>query len=61
MISNELFEPSLSFFPTQTAVARANGNPKTLIADDQTDVLAALHILLKSEGYQTETVTSPAA
>ncbi len=35
--------------------------PRTLIADDQPDVLAALHLLLKSEGFQTETVTSPSA
>jgi sigma-B regulation protein RsbU (phosphoserine phosphatase) len=35
--------------------------PRTLIADDQTDVIAALRLLLKSEGYQTEGVTSPGA
>src|SRR5258705_3038063 len=32
-----------------------------LIADDQQDVLAALRLLLKGAGYQTEAVTSPAA
>src|ERR1043166_1221207 len=31
---------------------------KILIADDQRDVLEALRILLKSEGYQTEGVSS---
>jgi DNA-binding NtrC family response regulator len=31
---------------------------RILIADDQRDVLEALRILLKSEGYQTEAVTS---
>src|SRR4029453_8483138 len=31
---------------------------KILIADDQRDVLEALRILLKGEGYQTEGVTS---
>jgi phosphoserine phosphatase RsbU/P len=37
-------------------------NPRrALIADDQTDVLEALHLLLKGEGYQTELVTSPRA
>ena len=36
-------------------------NPRVLIADDQTDVLEALRLLLKSEGYQSEAVTSPAA
>lgn len=35
--------------------------PRTLIADDQPDVIAALRLLLKSEGYQTEGVTSPSA
>ncbi|HLY62311.1 MAG TPA: SpoIIE family protein phosphatase [Terriglobia bacterium] len=34
---------------------------RALIADDQTDVLEALHLLLKGEGYQTELVTSPRA
>jgi len=34
---------------------------RILIADDQRDVLEALRILLKGEGYQTETVTSLAA
>src|SRR5262249_27586090 len=32
--------------------------PRILIADDQRDVLEALRILLKSEGYQTDSVTS---
>jgi DNA-binding NtrC family response regulator len=35
--------------------------PRLLIADDQRDILEALQLLLKSEGYQTECVTSPAA
>jgi DNA-binding NtrC family response regulator len=34
---------------------------RILIADDQRDVLEALRILLKSEGYQTEAVTSLAS
>jgi DNA-binding NtrC family response regulator len=34
--------------------------PKILIADDQPDVLEALRLLLKGEGYQTESVSSPA-
>ena len=33
--------------------------PRVLIADDQPDVLDALRLLLKGEGYQTETVRSP--
>ncbi len=34
--------------------------PRVLIADDQPDVLTALRLLLKAEGYETETATSPA-
>jgi DNA-binding NtrC family response regulator len=41
---------------------RTADSPKhrILIADDQRDVLEALRLLLKGEGYQTEAVTSPA-
>jgi sigma-B regulation protein RsbU (phosphoserine phosphatase) len=35
--------------------------PRALIADDQPDVLLALQLLLKSEGYQIESANSPAA
>ena len=42
----------------RTAPAAA---PRILIADDQPDVLEALRLLLKSEGYQIEPVSSPAA
>jgi phosphoserine phosphatase RsbU/P len=35
--------------------------PRTLIADDQPDVRAALHLLLKGAGYQTEAADSPGA
>ena len=34
---------------------------RVLIADDQADVLAALRLLLKGEGYETESADSPAA
>jgi len=34
---------------------------RILIADDQTDVLAALRLLFKGEGFETEAVNSPAA
>lgn len=37
-----------------------SGTPRTLIADDQPDVLEALRLLLKTEGYQIEAVNSPA-
>jgi DNA-binding NtrC family response regulator len=35
--------------------------PRILIADDQPDVIEALRLLLKSEGYATEGAKSPAA
>jgi sigma-B regulation protein RsbU (phosphoserine phosphatase) len=35
--------------------------PRTLIADDEPDILTALRLLLKSDGYEPETVSSPAA
>src|SRR5512132_1249002 len=34
---------------------------RVLIADDQPDVLEALRLLLKGEGLESETVSSPAA
>jgi phosphoserine phosphatase RsbU/P len=34
--------------------------PRTLIADDHPDVVAALRMLLRNEGWQTEAATSPA-
>jgi DNA-binding NtrC family response regulator len=37
-----------------------SNSARILIADDQEDVLAALRLLLKGEGYRTETVNSPA-
>src|SRR5262250_1981021 len=37
-----------------------NNFPRVLIADDQPDVIEALRLLLKGEGFQTEAVTSPA-
>jgi DNA-binding NtrC family response regulator len=39
----------------------ANTAARVLVADDQRDVLEALRLLLKSEGIETETVSSPAA
>jgi DNA-binding NtrC family response regulator len=38
----------------------ASASPRILISDDQPDVLEALRLLLKPEGFHTETVTSPA-
>jgi DNA-binding NtrC family response regulator len=37
-----------------------SNTPRILIADDQADVRAALHLLFKGEGFQTEVAHSPA-
>jgi DNA-binding NtrC family response regulator len=39
----------------------ADSAPRILIADDQPDVLEALRLLLKGEGFQIESANSPAA
>jgi DNA-binding NtrC family response regulator len=39
--------------------APAENNSRVLVADDQPDVLEALRLLLKSEGFQVETANSP--
>jgi DNA-binding NtrC family response regulator len=38
----------------------ASAGPRILVADDQQDILEALRLLLKAEGYQIETAASPA-
>ena len=38
-----------------------SNQPRLLIADDQPDVLEALRLLLKGEGFQIESVSSPSA
>jgi DNA-binding NtrC family response regulator len=43
--------------PTRTEITA----PRVLIADDQPDVLEALRLLLKGEGYRIESAGSPAA
>ena len=41
--------------------SRADGDaPRILIADDQPDVIESLRILLKGEGYRTDSASSPA-
>ena len=35
--------------------------PRLLVADDQPDVIEALRLLLKGEGYEIETASSPRA
>src|SRR5687767_1946139 len=46
--------PEPSRHPVRTA------DPRVLIADDQPDVLEALRLLLKAEGFHLETASSPA-
>ncbi len=46
--------------PTSSTAELVAG-PRVLVADDQTDVLEALRLLLKGEGYELEMVNSPAA
>jgi DNA-binding NtrC family response regulator len=46
--------------PAQAAAPVRGGGRRILIADDQADVIEALRLLLKAEGYQIETATSPA-
>ena len=42
-------------------MASHDSTPHVLVADDQPDVLEALRLLLKGEGFRIETVRSPAA
>jgi len=41
-------------------VSEAAKPPRVLVADDDADVLAAIRLLLKGEGFEVETATSPA-
>jgi sigma-B regulation protein RsbU (phosphoserine phosphatase) len=45
----------------QTTHAQNARRPRTLIADDEPDILTALRILLANEGHELEAVSSPAA
>jgi DNA-binding NtrC family response regulator len=47
-------------FVNQKAFMMANNNARVLIADDQRDVLEALKLLLKAEGFSIHTASSPA-
>lgn len=47
--------------PLEVIPADGLAQPRILIADDQTDVLEALRLLLKGHDYHTEAVTSPMA
>src|SRR5918992_6366756 len=45
--------------PKPSAPARTDAPPRILIADDQADVLEALRLMLKPEGYLIDTASSP--
>jgi DNA-binding NtrC family response regulator len=45
--------------PKSPVTTRADATPRILIADDQSDVLEALRLLLKPEGYLIDTASSP--
>lgn len=45
---------------SQTLPPTIPPRPRALIADDQADVLTALRLLLRTVGYETEAVSSPA-
>src|SRR5262245_26987577 len=61
MISSSRFETCAMSVSQNFPLSLPNESPRTLIVDDQPDVLTALRLLLKGEGHQTETLTSPAA
>ncbi len=46
---------------THSHMTAPSSRTRILVADDQADVREALRLLLKSEGFETETVASPAA
>src|SRR5216117_1017971 len=47
--------------PEPQAPTSLSMHPRILVADDQPDVLEALKLLLKGEGYEVESATSPRA
>ncbi len=59
MIS-QLESPSMAHAAT-TELQAFSGRPRVLVAEDQEDVIAALLLLLKNNGYEAEFVNSPAA
>jgi len=54
-----MVEAALHFLPKTTMEMHTTPG-RILIADDQPDVLNALRLLLKGQGYETEAVASPA-
>jgi phosphoserine phosphatase RsbU/P len=42
-------------------VAKSHDKPRILVADDQADIIMALEVLLREEGYEIRSAASPAA
>src|SRR3954466_10181661 len=59
LFTDHLRNPRNESVETVRHAVRAS-EPRVLIADDQADVLEALRLLLKAEGFQLETASSPA-
>src|SRR5437763_9637705 len=47
--------------PQASSMPAPSTAPRILVADDQKDILEALKLLLKGEGYEVESATSPRA
>ena len=61
-MTDSRYRPRTMTAPSSTADAPAAAAPpaaRVLIADDQNDVLEAIRLLLKSEGYVVEAARSP--
>src|SRR5690349_7268441 len=56
-----MFRPPHSQVPHPVRDDRRHCMHKILIGDDQPDILEALRLLLKPEGYEVETASSPGA
>lgn len=61
MFGTEFLFPGAVNISVNTTTPYVPQLPRTLIADDEPDILTALRLLLKNEGYEPETVSSPAA
>src|SRR5918992_1009085 len=60
MLITDHLRDNSSDSPVTTRHPVRTADPRVLIADDQSDVLEALRLLLKAEGFHLETASSPA-
>lgn len=61
MVWETAVQPESKVIGSSTTNPPASAAMRVLVADDQADVLEALRLLLKGEGYELELVNSPAA